>query len=101
MHGKICLSLSVKIFLREGGSREMTVTVLGYRPHKFTSQDSGEVISGTKVYVAYQAEKVEGMEADNFFFAQRVQMPEGFRPNCKVEIYFNRYGKVERVEVLK
>jgi hypothetical protein len=79
----------------------MTVTVLGYAPAKFTAKDTGELIHGTDVYVAYPEEKVTGLESCKFFFAKRVQIPEGFKPNCTAEIHFNRYGKVDRVEVLK
>jgi len=67
--------------------------------YKFKGDD-GSWVSGTKLYVACEHEKIVGKKAENMFVKQSVTLPKGLKPGDKVAISFNRYGKVGGVEIV-
>ena len=74
----------------------MKVTIIGIRPVSFTAND-GKEINGTSLYVAYDANGVEGMATDRFFVTAEKMPEKGFKVGGDVDLLFNRFGKVDRV----
>lgn len=73
----------------------MTYTVLGKRPVSFTASD-GKTITGTTIWAGAELPEVEGLSCDKFFITAD-KMPKDIVVGKDVEIYFNRYGKVDKI----
>ena len=72
--------------------------VLGKKAVSFTADD-GKEISGTRLYIGYEAKGVEGMATDKVFVSA-AKMPKGdIVVGSEVNIHYNRYGKVEAIDV--
>jgi len=76
----------------------MRHTVLGLKPVSFTAAD-GKVIEGTTLYVAYDADGVEGMAADKIFVTTAKMPKSNIVVGADIDIYFNRFGKVDSIVV--
>lgn len=76
----------------------MIYTVLGKRPVSFTASD-GKTISGVSVYVGADAEGegAVGLVCDKFFISNEKLPKAEIVVGKDVEIYFNRYGKVDKI----
>lgn len=74
----------------------MKYTILGKKTVSFTATD-GKVINGTTLYVANEADGVEGLAADKFFVAAEKMPKKDLAVGADIEIYFNRFGKVDAV----
>lgn len=73
--------------------------VLGIAESQFTTKD-GKVIHGYNVYVGSEDAKCDGMRTDRLFVVDR-KFINGVRPksNDMIEVYYNRFGKVDSVAV--
>lgn len=71
----------------------MQVQLLGMEDINF-SNDKGEVIKGSNIYVSFKDERVNGLKTSKFFIKDNIQFPE-----CKLQdtinLSFNMKGKVE------
>lgn len=74
----------------------MIHVVLGKRPVSFTAKD-GKEITGTTLYLGYEAEGVEGMVTDKVFISAAKMPKNDIVVGSEVDISFNRYGKVEAI----
>lgn len=75
-------------------------TVIGIRNVNFQDKASGATINGKTIYCTVANEYVQGVEGKKFFVPARVDL-SWLKPNDKVEIAFNEYGKVADVYSMK
>ena len=80
--------------------------IIGIRKSDFPTK-TGEMIKGYKVYVsdAIDPRHGQGQSAEHFYLSERkLSMMNGIDPfsllGHEVKLYYNRYGKVDTVEVL-
>ena len=76
----------------------MKVTAFGFRPVNFTADD-GRTITGTTLYIGYEAEGVEGLATEKIFVSAEKMPKKAIVPGSDVEVVFNMKGKVEAVIV--
>lgn len=75
-------------------------TVIGIRNVNFNDRASGATITGKTIYCTVNNEYVQGVEGKKFFVPARIDL-SWLKPNDKVEIAFNEYGKVADVYSMK
>lgn len=71
----------------------MQVQLLGIEDINF-SNDKGEVIKGSTIYVSFKDERVNGLKTSKFFIRDNIQFPE-CKLNDTINLSFNMKGKVE------
>ena len=76
----------------------MIHVVLGKRPISFTAKD-GKEIAGTTLYLGYETKGVEGMAAEKVFISAEKVPTNDIVVGSEVNVHFNRYGKVEAIDV--
>lgn len=74
----------------------MNYTILGKRSVSFTASD-GKTISGTTIYAGSENDDVEGLMVDKFFVTAEKMPKAGIVVGKDVDIYFNKYGKVDKI----
>lgn len=74
----------------------MKYVLMGKKPVNFTAQD-GKVINGTTFYVSCEMDGVEGLATDKFFVSAEKLPKKDLVVGSDVEIYFNRFGKVDAI----
>ena len=77
----------------------MECKVIGYGKTEFKPQDSNEPIRGMNLYVSYEKDNVTGVAAERLFITEKkigTYLPQ---VGDQVNIIYNRYGKVEAVEL--
>ena len=77
----------------------MVVDVFGVQLVDFSNQN-GEVIKGTNLFVAYPHDRVVGLKTDKFFIKQSIDCTR-IKTGDRVDISFNRYGKVDSLNIVK
>ena len=70
--------------------------LLGIQQINFTN-NNGEVISGTNLWVAYADENVTGLKAQKFFLKEGFKLPE-IAPNNNILLTFDMRGRIVSVE---
>lgn len=75
----------------------MVAQLVGVQRVNFTNA-VGEAIRGTNLFCAYSDENVEVLRIDKFFLKEAITLPKDIKLNDKIEIVFNRKGRVEKVE---
>lgn len=78
----------------------MMYHVVGIRKNmSFSTKDGGEM-SGLKLHLLCPDDRVEGMCTDSFFISSKsscYQSAVSLVPDDDVDIYFNRYGKIDSI----
>lgn len=74
----------------------MQVQLVGVQHINFTNQ-SGENINGTNLFVAFRDENVEGLRTEKFFLKEAIILPKNVKLNDTLDISFNHRGKIEAV----
>lgn len=74
----------------------MKAKLVGVQGIHFTN-NSGEEISGTKIYCAFQDENTEGLKTADFFLKDGINLPKDTKLNDTIDISFNMKGKVEMI----
>lgn len=74
----------------------MNYTIVGKKFVSFTASD-GKTISGTTVYAGTEMPEVEGLMVDKFFITAEKMPKSGVEVGRDVDIYFNKYGKVDKI----
>jgi len=69
----------------------MVVYLLGYKPLDFTN-NRGELVKGTQVFVAFQEDGVVGRQVDKLFFKDGMELPK-LNPGMTLNVTYNRKGK--------
>lgn len=75
----------------------MKMILVGSKFLDFHTQD-GNHIKGTQLFVAFDEEGVEGKATDKLFIREGISLPK-LAVNKRLDITFNRKGKVEAVAV--
>lgn len=76
----------------------MIFRVLGRREVSFVSKD-GAKIEGTQVFVSYDDTHVQGVATDRLFFSPR-HNPSSIMVGDDLEVYYNRFGKIESFKII-
>ena len=74
----------------------MQVKLIGCQRISFTN-NNGENINGTNIYVAFKDENVEGLRTEKLFLKENIVLPKDTKLNDTLDIYFNMKGKVESI----
>lgn len=72
--------------------------VVGFKKVDFEAPDHTQ-ISGFKVHCTLEDDNVTGVACESFFISEK--KANGWRPNVgdEIELSYNKYGKIDRVEV--
>lgn len=71
--------------------------LIGVQPVNFTN-NNGETICGTNIWVAYSDENLTvGLKAQKFFLKKEIQLPE-VKPNDNLRLTFDMKGRVTSVD---
>ena len=76
----------------------MIVQVIGRQFLDFTTKE-GQLIKGTKLFLAYQKENVEGLVADKIFVRDGITIPKEMKMNDKLDITFDNRAKIEKISL--
>lgn len=71
--------------------------VIGIKQVEFKGRD-GELVKGVKLYCEFEDEGVDGIACDSYFL--KPSIASGITVGDSIDIRYNRYGKVERVDLL-
>lgn len=76
----------------------MIYTILGKRNVSFTASD-GKTISGVTIYAGTESDdaSIEGLIVDKFFVTTEKMPKAGIVVGKDVDIYFNKFGKVDKI----
>lgn len=74
----------------------MVVKIVGIQNLSFTN-NSGEVIKGMNIFVAFKDENVEGLRTEKFFLKDGLNIPKDIKANETIDICFNHRGKIEMI----
>ncbi|MDT8715762.1 hypothetical protein IAI10_03740 [Clostridium sp. 19966] len=74
----------------------MKSQIIGVQPIQFTN-NNGEEIKGTNIYIAFKDENVTGLRAEKIFLKNGIELPKDTKINDTVEIAFNFKGKIESI----
>lgn len=74
----------------------MVVKIVGVQNLNFTN-NSGEVIKGMNIFVAFKDENVEGLRTEKFFLKDGLNIPKDIKSSEMIDISFNHKGKIEMI----
>ncbi|MDF2988298.1 MAG: hypothetical protein K0R50_3808 [Eubacterium sp.] len=72
----------------------MKASLVGVMEVNFTN-NNGETIRGTNIFVAFKEENVEGLRTEKFFLKDGISLPKDAKLNDTIELNFNHKGKIE------
>lgn len=75
----------------------MRVQLIGVMGVNFTN-NSGETINGTNIFVAFHDENVDGLRTEKFFVKADILLPKDTKINDMLEVSFNHKGKIEMIQ---
>lgn len=77
----------------------MTVEVVGIQDVNYVSRKTNNPVSGTTFHVTYPKEGVEGVVCESIFVSSRSDIQvAGIRVGDTVDLSYNRYGSVDRLD---
>lgn len=80
----------------------MMFEIVGIESINFTSRQTGDQITGTNLFVHYPQENnrpgLQGVRTDKLFVKSAIDCSM-FSVGDQVEVYYNRYGKVDSVHL--
>ena len=80
----------------------MNLTILGVEPRSFTNKDTGELVELITLHVGSKKDGVEGYVTDKVNLTVKKYNDFGtFKAGQYVNVYYNKYGKVELVQLVK
>ena len=59
------------------------------------SNNQGEKIQGTNIFVAFKDENVQGLRTEKFFLKSDIDIPDQTKVNDTLNLVFNHKGKIE------
>ena len=74
----------------------MQMKLLGQMKVAFTN-NAGEEIKGTNIFVAFQDSNVVGLRTEKFFLKEGIALPEQVKINGVREVNFDYKGKIESI----
>ena len=78
----------------------MNFKVIGLKGYDFVNDKTGERVQGIKLYLTYTDDKVNGYACDNVNISL-AKFDENIKPGSSVNVFYNKYGKVEQVQLIK
>lgn len=78
----------------------MIYNVVGIKRDMSFPGNDGKMVEGLKLYVSCPDDKVDGLMTDSFFISTSApvfSVASGLKPDMAIDIYFNRYGKIDAV----
>ena len=76
----------------------MFVKVVGKKVLNFTTED-GKVVDGAHYHLTYEEDGVEGLAAEKIFVSSAKLNSAEVSVGDMLEVYYNRYGKVDKIQV--
>lgn len=73
--------------------------VIGFAERAFTPKDAKDEIRGVTIYYTYDDKKITGMACDRVFVSENKLGSYKPKLGDMINIVYNRYGKVDRVEL--
>lgn len=73
--------------------------VLGVSRVSGTSKTTGQAYSGVNVYACYADGRTDGLACDRVYISDRVLNGQDIRVEDNIHIFYNRFGRVDGVEV--
>lgn len=75
----------------------MKIKVVGRKQIEYTSNKTGKLVSGDKLFFTFPSRYTEGLETDSCFIpsSQHVNFPLGYPVDA--EIYYNKFGSVDEL----
>lgn len=74
--------------------------VIGMEKKKITSKKDGTVYDVGNIYCTYEAPGVTGVKVEDVF-AFVEQIPPELRLGDEIQVFYNRRGRIEKIEVVK
>lgn len=74
----------------------MQAKLIGVMDVNFTN-NNGEAIHGTNIFVAFKDENVEGFRTEKFFLKNGISLPKDTKLNDTIDLSFNHKGKIEMI----
>lgn len=76
--------------------------VIGWQKNEFTPKGETEPVRGFNIFVTEERSNVEGEAADRLYISEKRARKCGFNPRLGDEIVvsYNRWGKVQSIEVV-
>lgn len=71
--------------------------VVGFQSVNYTNKN-GVQIDGIKIFCCYEDSKIEGMGCIDFYIS-RDKLSFNLALGDEIEVFYNRYGKVDRIIV--
>ena len=79
----------------------MEVAIVGKKPYSFTDRQSGRKVEGCSFYYEYADRHIEGIGVGSFSLSSdKLAKLENPMIGANVRLYFNRYQKVDFIQVL-
>lgn len=82
----------------------MKVSLIGIRPNvRVENRDTGEIIEGTSLYIAYKDANVNGQMTDKMFIRSTLQidcLPD-LQPGQTLDLDLNTKGKIMDIMILQ
>lgn len=78
----------------------MKVKIAGIKPISYISKKSNMAVEGTELHCLYWDEHVNGTAVERFFVSKRVNMPD-VSISDDVDLLFDRFGRVDFVQIVK
>jgi len=78
----------------------MRVKVIGISKVDFKPKDSDNSIKGTNLFISQEREGVQGVFAEKQFIREAVQIPAGLKVGTIIDLSYNRYGKVDSINLV-
>lgn len=80
----------------------MNLTILGVEPKSFTNKETGELVELVTLHTGQKKDGVEGCLTDKVNLTTKKYNEFGsFKAGQVVNVYYNKYGKVELVQLVK
>lgn len=73
--------------------------IIGLKKSSFKPKDSDQEIKGVTLYLTEERDGVEGLAADHVFVSDKKLGPYLPAVGDEVRIFYNRWGKVDEIQV--
>ena len=73
--------------------------IIGIRYVKYTSKRTGKEVNGVELHMSYEREDTVGVCTKKEFINNPDVLPQNLTLGDKVELLYNQFGSVARVEV--
>lgn len=79
----------------------MTSRLIGFRRFQYKRKSDGQTIDACNLYVTYPGDTNVVGEVAEAIFCKSEFVPKDLKVNDNLQVFYNRFGSVERVEIVK